>query len=172
MFVAPFGPACSADPTIINWLTFSKIASMVSRGIIVTAGYSPFVLLPLSSLKCDLPIGHGKDLNCSASRRRYANMPLVLRWSEFTKDRISSEGDEFGVYELGNYSDILYIGEGQVFTRLNSHFPGGSDPMVGISSYRVEYTGSKVKAGQRERAELALYRGRYGALPRFNQRRG
>jgi hypothetical protein len=50
-------------------------------------------------------------------------MPLAIRWSYFTKDNVSREGDNFGVYELGNDADILYIGEGQVYTRLMCHFP-------------------------------------------------
>ena len=98
-------------------------------------------------------------------------MPLALKWSYFDKGTVSREGDEYGVYELGNEYDILYIGEGHVYSRLMAHFPGGRDPIVGASGYRVEYTGSKARAEQRQNAELAEYRRTHGRLPRFNGRR-
>jgi len=98
-------------------------------------------------------------------------MPLPIRWSYFTKDNIFRETDNFGIYELGNDDDILYIGEGQVYSRLMSHFPTGSEPVVGASYYRVEYTGGKLRAEQRQNAELASYERTHGRLPRFNHRR-
>ena len=106
-------------------------------------------------------------------RLAYLNlMPLAIRWSAYTKDNVKREGDNYGVYELGDYDDILYIGEGLVYTRLMSHFADGSDPMPGVSSYRVEYTGGKLRAEQRERAELDAYYRNYGCYPKFNQCRG
>ena len=83
--------------------------------------------------------------------------------------------DNYGVYELGNAYDILYIGEGHVFTRLMAHFADGSDPIPGASLYRVEHTGSKLRAQQRQNAELASYyrkHGRYPRLARANKRKG
>lgn len=100
-------------------------------------------------------------------------MPLQKRWSSFTKENVMREDDYYGVYELGNSNgDILYIGQVRIRTRLMAHLPNRSDPIVGVSFYRVEYTGSKVKAEQRERAELGLYYKRTGRYPKFNQRRG
>ena len=99
-------------------------------------------------------------------------MPLAIRWSYFTKENVSREGDNFGVYELGNDADILYIGEGQVYTRLMCHFPQGSEPIVGASYYRVEYMGSKDRCVQRQNAELANYYKTHGRYPRFNTRKG
>jgi hypothetical protein len=99
-------------------------------------------------------------------------MPLAIRWSYFNKDNVSRETDNFGVYELGNSDDLLYIGEGQVYTRLMSHFADGSDPIPGASFYRVEYTGSKLRATQRQNAELDAYYRTHGRYPRHNQRRG
>lgn len=95
-------------------------------------------------------------------------MPLGIRWSYFNKENVSREGDNFGVYELGNDSGILYIGEGEVYSRLMSHF----GKIVGASYYRVEYTGSKSRAQQRQNAELNAYQRTWGSLPRFNQRLG
>lgn len=99
-------------------------------------------------------------------------MPLPIRWSYFTKDNVARESDNFGVYELGNDYDILYIGEGQVYTRLMSHFPQGSEPVVGVSYYRVEYTGGKTRCVQRQNAELAAYYRANGCYPKFNTRKG
>ncbi len=99
-------------------------------------------------------------------------MPLAIRWSYFTKENVKREGDNYGVYELGNKDDILYIGHGQLYTRLMIHFPDASDPMVGISYYRVEYTGSKERAEERERAELKRYYRKNGRYPKYNKRIG
>ena len=99
-------------------------------------------------------------------------MPLAIKWSWFTKENVSRETNHYGVYELGNKDGILYIGEGHVNARLMSHFSDGSDPIPGASYYRVEYTGSKEKAVQRQNAELSAYKRRHRAYPRFNQRRG
>jgi len=99
-------------------------------------------------------------------------MPLAIRWSYFTKTNVSRETNHYGVYELGNSDDILYIGEGRVYTRLMAHFSDGSDPVVGASLYRVEYTGGKDKAVQRQNAELSAYKRKHGKYPRFNRRKG
>jgi len=99
-------------------------------------------------------------------------MPLAIKWSAFNKDNVRRESDNYGVYELGNVNEILYIGEGQVYTRLMAHFADGSDPIPGASFYRVQYTGSKLRAEQRQNAELASYNRKHGRYPRFNRRRG
>ena len=71
-------------------------------------------------------------------------MPLAKKWSAFNKETIRKyEHDFLGIYELGANDDILYIGEGQVKTRLLDHFSGGNSPTPGVSDYRVDYTGSK-----------------------------
>ena len=98
-------------------------------------------------------------------------IPLAIRWSHFTKEMVSRETKSFGVYELGNNDGILYIGEGHVHTRLMAHFPDGSEPVVGVSYYRVQYTGGKLKATQRQNAELAAYKKKHGKYPPFNRRR-
>lgn len=99
-------------------------------------------------------------------------MPLVIRWSSFTKDNVSRESDDYGVYELGNVTGVIYIGEGHVYSRLMSHFPDGTAPIVGASLYRVEFSGGKDRAKQRQNAELGAYKRRHGDYPHFYQRRG
>lgn len=85
---------------------------------------------------------------------------------------VGKESDKFGVYELGNDDDILYIGEGKVHDRLMAHFPKGSDPIVGSSHYRVEYTGGKKRCKERQNAELRAYYRAKGRYPKFNSRKG
>ena len=99
-------------------------------------------------------------------------MSLLKKWSAFNKTNVSRETDNFGVYELGNVHGVIYIGEGHVRSRLLAHFRDGNDPIVGASDYRVEYTGGKTRAVQRQNAELATYKRRYGKYPRYNQRKG
>ncbi len=98
-------------------------------------------------------------------------MPINKKWSPYTKDHVKENtSDNYGVYEIGNATEVLYIGEGHVRTRLLSHFSDASEPVVGASGYRVEYTGSKARAVQRQNALLAEFMRRHGRLPRFNQR--
>ncbi|MCW3985073.1 MAG: hypothetical protein NWE91_01495 [Candidatus Bathyarchaeota archaeon] len=99
-------------------------------------------------------------------------MPLAIKWSWFTKDSVSRETNNYGVYELGNADGILYIGEGHVYSRLMAHFADGSEPIVGASYYRVEYTGSKERAVQRQNAELSAYKRKHGKYPSFVHRKG
>ncbi len=99
-------------------------------------------------------------------------MPLAIRWSRFNKNNVAREENHYGVYELGYHDDILYIGEGQVYSRLMSHFSQSTDPIVGASYYRAEYTQSKERAVQRQNAELRSYERKHGRLPKFNQHMG
>ena len=70
-------------------------------------------------------------------------MLLVIKRSHFTKNNVGRETNNYGVYELGNSDDILYIDEGQVYTRLIAHYSDESDSTPGTSFYRVERTGGK-----------------------------
>ena len=97
-------------------------------------------------------------------------MPLAIRRSAYNKDDVDRHGNQYGVYELGDYDDILYIGEGHVNDRLISHFSDGDEPTPGVSSYRVEYTQSKERAEQRQNAELRDYERQHGRLPKYNQK--
>jgi len=98
-------------------------------------------------------------------------MPLTIKWSRFTKNNVSRETNNYGAYELGNADGILYIGEGHVHSRLMAHFADGSEPVVGASYYRVEPTGGKEKARQRQNAELSAHKRKHGKYPSFNQRK-
>lgn len=83
------------------------------------------------------------------------------------------EPDSFGVYELADRAgNILYIGEGRLRSRLNSHFISGSSPIPGVSKYRAEITGVKERAQQRERSEIRAFERKHGDCPKFNDRLG
>jgi len=100
-------------------------------------------------------------------------LPIVKKWSYFTKDTVYREGDNFGVYELGDTTgEIIYIGKGRLYTRLMTHFIGGSHPIPGTKYYRVEYRNSKLSAEQGERRHLRDYERTHGILPKYNQRLG
>ena len=103
---------------------------------------------------------------------RGSSLPIGKKWSSFTKANSRGETDNYGVYELGSSTDsVHYIGEGHVKSRLLAHFADGSTPIPGTKSYRVEYTGSKVRCVQRQNALLNEFKKRYGKLPKYNQRR-
>lgn len=100
-------------------------------------------------------------------------MPLAIKWSSFKKDNVLEESNAYGVYELGDSEgNILYVGEGHVRDRLESHFGIGNDPIPGAGLYRIEYTGSKERAEQREHAEIRAFQHKHGDCPKFNDRLG
>jgi hypothetical protein len=100
-------------------------------------------------------------------------MPLYKKWSSFNKDNVLSETDAYGVYELGDSAgEIVYIGQGRIRLRLNSHFLNGRHPIPRASLYRAEVTGSKQRAEERERAEIRAYFRTHGACPAYNDRLG
>ena len=93
---------------------------------------------------------------------------------EFKKLKVNTEHDYYGVYELSDSRyNVLYIGQGKLHSRLLAHFSDGSDPIIGISYYRKEFTYNKIRAEQRERVEIKLYKKYHnGALPKHNHRIG
>ena len=101
-------------------------------------------------------------------------MPLSVRWSAFNKDNVLTEPNHYGIYELGdNNGQIMYIGQGRLKDRLNSHFIGGSHPIGHVAKYRRKIIGRKQRAEERERAELGAYaRAHDEDLPPYNKRFG
>ena len=100
-------------------------------------------------------------------------MPLPQRWSKYKKENVSNAPNTFGVYEIANSEgEIVYIGQGNIRRRLNDHFLGGSDPIPPGAQFRFAETRTKLRAEQRERAELNQYERDKGELPRHNKRQG
>ncbi|WP_422005396.1 DUF7508 domain-containing protein [Roseivirga pacifica] len=100
-------------------------------------------------------------------------MPIKKRFSDYIKEKVQSEDNFYGVYELANSSnEIIYIGEGKIRTRLKAHLPYGQHPVRGAKKYRVEYTYSKRTCEQRERALQRDFRKKNGRLPSFNLQLG
>ena len=100
-------------------------------------------------------------------------MSIYKKWSSYNHANVATYRDTYGVYELGDTNgDVHYIGEGLIHSRLMDHFPQGSDPIPGTAYFRVEPTGCKERAGQRERALLREFERRYGRLPKYNKKIG
>lgn len=101
-------------------------------------------------------------------------MPLLVKWSAFNKNNVLAETNSYGIYEIGDSNGkIMYIGEGRLRDRLNSHFVGGDDPIGRSAKYRKEVVGSKQRVEERERVELRAYARKHGgSLPPFNNRLG
>ena len=99
-------------------------------------------------------------------------MPLAIKWSEFTEENLGRVDPVYGVYELGNKDkDVIYIGQGVLSERLWAHFNSDNPCLQKAQYYRFEKTGSKLRAEQRERAEMNAYEKRHGTLPECNTRR-
>ncbi len=100
-------------------------------------------------------------------------MPLFKKWSSFNKDNVMMETDAYGIYELADRDgNVIYIGEGRLSSRLNSHFLNSTHPIPKASQYRIEIVGSKERAKQRERSEIRAHKRSYGSCPIYNMRLG
>lgn len=91
----------------------------------------------------------------------------------FTKENIRKTRDSPAVYQLEGKSagEILYIGSGNLQTRLTRHLPGQSEP-IPASAYRREYTASTAEARSAEKECLDAYKLKHGKLPPYNERVG
>ncbi len=91
----------------------------------------------------------------------------------FTKKNIAKTKDSPAVYQLEGKStgDILYIGSGDLQTRLTRHLPGKSEP-IPASAYHREYTSSTGQARDAEKKCLDAYMRKRGKLPPYNERVG
>lgn len=98
-------------------------------------------------------------------------MPISKRWSKFNASKIADAPDTIGWYELAdNSGHVLYIGEGNIRSRLEEALSGGSSPKPGTGQFRYKETNSKRRAEQREREELKQFKEKHGKLPRYNDR--
>lgn len=108
-----------------------------------------------------------------SSLTAFLYMPLFKKWSKFNKDNVESESNGYGVYELGDSDgNTIYVGEGKMRNRLNSHFLNNTHPIPKASYYRLEPTGSKLRAQQRERSEIRAHRRSTGRCPSYNMKLG
>ena len=99
-------------------------------------------------------------------------MPLAIKWSEFTEENLSRVDPVYGVYELGDKNkNIIYIGQGVLSERLWAHWRSDNPCLQKTKYYRFEKTGGKLRAEQRERAEMNAYEKRHGKLPECSKRR-
>ncbi|MHA2223016.1 MAG: DUF7508 domain-containing protein, partial [Candidatus Thorarchaeota archaeon] len=65
-------------------------------------------------------------------------MPIAKRWSKFTLHNLYHVPNVFGVYELADYNEVIYIGSGKLRDRLK-HWKSSSDPCIRKSrKYRYE----------------------------------
>ena len=95
-------------------------------------------------------------------------MSLPIKWSKFTRENLDKFDPVYGVYELGDESgDVIYIGQGVLSERLWSHVKNKKKAHY----FRCQKTGSKLRAEQRERAEINAYERKYSSLPVCNKRR-
>ena len=101
---------------------------------------------------------------------------IQTKWSDFTKENIKSETDNYGVYEISDIQrNILNIGEGHLKTRLLIKHPDNvksKERIPEAAYYRCEYTGSKLRCEQRERALQKLYKSKHKKHPKYNKQLG
>ena len=100
-------------------------------------------------------------------------MPLNFPFTRYNPPETSGP-DQIGVYELGwpaptfsGYA-VVYIGSGQVSSRLRNHWRGDKTWCV----YRCEITNSTRRARERERREQRRFKNQKERLPKFNLRIG
>ncbi|MEM0140162.1 MAG: hypothetical protein QXZ44_06085 [Ferroplasma sp.] len=96
-------------------------------------------------------------------------MPINKRWSKFNKTSVSTEKDEYGIYEIANKNETLYIGSGKIRSSLMEHFNDGNFPIVGASMYRILYTKGQVLQERKQREELKKYFEQFETYPKYNR---
>lgn len=95
-------------------------------------------------------------------------MPLPTKWSKYSPESLDRVDPVYGVYELGDENkNIIYIGQGILSERLSAHMKTKGHARY----FRFQKTGGKLRAEQRERAEMNAYLRRHDTLPRSNKRR-
>ena len=99
-------------------------------------------------------------------------MPLAVKWSKFTYENLEKVDPFYGVYELGDKNkNVIYIGQGVLSERLWNHKKTDNTCLKKAHYFRFEKAGSKVRAEQRERAEMNAHECRYEVLPECNKRK-
>jgi hypothetical protein len=102
---------------------------------------------------------------------------ISSKWKVFNIEQVNKEMNNFGVYEIADKNKlILNIGEGKVKSRLLAKHPSKRNNLEKILNgkyYRCEYTKSKLRCEQRERALQIRYKnGHNGKLPYYNNQLG
>jgi len=93
------------------------------------------------------------------------------QWWGYRESIVSTDKDDFGVYELIDGDEyVIYIGSGQVKTRLLDHLNKKEFPMA--EQYRVEYCVTETECRIREQQLLQAYKNAHGKLPMYNERIG
>lgn len=100
------------------------------------------------------------------------NLPLAVKWSKFTNENLENVDAVYGVYELGDKNkNVIYIGQGVLSERLLTHKTSDKACLKKARHFRLEKTGGKQRAEQRERAEMNAYENKHNVLPDCNERR-
>jgi hypothetical protein len=95
--------------------------------------------------------------------------PLVNKWIKYTKTNVNKVSNSLGAYQISNDKEIIYIGEGQVKTRLIAHITKGStDYTPGAKLFRYEITNSKDVAVYRQNSLLKQFIIKFSRLPKCN----
>ena len=91
------------------------------------------------------------------------------KWSVLNQENMQKVPNVYGVYELADSKkNIICIGQGKLHERLAIHLSNFEDAKY----FRLDRTGSKERAEQRERALLNEYERKHGCLPKYNKKRG
>lgn len=91
-------------------------------------------------------------------------MPLAQGWATY---RLGKPPNAVGVYELAYGGNLVYIGSGNISSRISDH---DDDPRMNFHKYRSKVTNSRRRARQIERRELRNFQNKHGSLPKYNDR--
>lgn len=92
-------------------------------------------------------------------------MPLARGYSKYRPEK---PPNQIGVYELAYGGNIVYIGSGNIYDRLQDHNRNN----ISFRKYRCKVTNSTDRARQIERREQRNYRDQNGRLPKYNKQIG
>ncbi len=96
-------------------------------------------------------------------------------WINYTQEIVTKniENDK-GVYQIADSSNIIYIGEGRVQSRLLDHLrpSNGNDYFPDAKSFRFRNLGFGETSLRQQNIDLFNYKKEFGRLPKYNDKIG
>lgn len=117
-------------------------------------------------------IAKPRELTTVIQNRKEVIRMTWSSWWSYNTTLVSSDRDDFGVYELADDSkNTVYYGSGKVKTRLLDHLNKKECPMAKF--YRVEYCSTETECKAKEQQLLEAYKNAHnGKFPMYNERIG
>lgn len=98
-------------------------------------------------------------------------MPLNPAWKDYSINSISTESDNYAVFELGDIetNEILYIGYGHLLTSLITNLPLRTNLENETNGYKYQLTNNQNQSIRKLVDELQKFYSQNSRFPRYNK---